>query len=395
MVTVVSDYTRLMDTLLKLPSVALITTGRTGTDFLQSLLDSHPEVLTFNGALFYHTFWNNSACVAAGDFELDDFVDEFIGKHIKQLKSKYNLEERKNQLGEDCNQAINIDLTQFKCEVIRLLGGRKVNPKNSMIAIYAAYSVCLGQDIEKKKLLFHHQHHFEKLGNYLNDFPDTRIICMTRDPRANFVSGIEHWRKYDPSTDCGSHLYFYIKRILADATVLEGYNNEYTVIRLEDLGKDDILKALSRWLGISYNACLTKSTWAGLRWHGDRLSARKNEERGWSKKMLKQNWEKKLGFIDRYVLNYIMFYRLKHYGYRCEKIGALSSLIMPLLILFPLSYEKRFFSFGYIRDCLRKRDYAKIVKNAVYFLRRVCLFMKYYIDVTRKKKFAQPFLYTD
>jgi hypothetical protein len=388
----VNDYVGLMDRLLELPSATLLTTGRTGTDFLQSLLDSHPEVLMFNGKLFYHTFWNNSVCVAAGEFELDDFLDEFIGKHINLLRSKYDLEERKNQLGENCNQAVNIDLARFKCEAIKLLEGRKVDSKSSMVAIYAAYSMCLGQDIKKKTLLFHHQHHFEKLGNYLKDFPDSKVICMTRDPRQNFISGIEHWRKYDPSTDCGAHLYFYIKRILADATVLEKYNNEYTAIRIEDLGKDNVLKELSGWLGISYNECLKESTWGGLRWRGDRLSAGKNEERGWSKKMLKQDWEKKLGFIDKYVLNYIMFYRLRHYGYRYRSINVLSSFITLFLILCPLSYERRFFSYGYMRDCLRNGQQTKIVKNALYLLRRICLFMKYYADVTRRKKFTQPFL---
>ena len=35
------DYSSVMDTLLQLPACTLIATGRTGTDFLQSLLDSH------------------------------------------------------------------------------------------------------------------------------------------------------------------------------------------------------------------------------------------------------------------------------------------------------------------------------------------------------------------
>ena len=44
-----------------LNSCTLVTTGRTGSDFFQSLLDSHPEVLTFNGNIIdYYDFWNNS-----------------------------------------------------------------------------------------------------------------------------------------------------------------------------------------------------------------------------------------------------------------------------------------------------------------------------------------------
>lgn len=389
----VKDYSRLMDKLLNLPSCALITTGRTGADFLQSLLDSHPQVLTFNGFLFYHTFWNNSISVAAGKFDLSDFVDEFIGKHIERLKSRYDIFEGKDQLGEHNSQSIDINLSQFKSEIMKLLSGREVNSKNSMIAIYAAYAICLGQDIEKKTILFHHIHHFEKLENYLKDFPDSKIICMTRDPRANFVSGIEHWKKYDASKDQGAHLYYYINRILADAAVLEKLNNEYVVIRIEDLGKECILRELSKWLNISFHECLRKSTWAGLSWHGDRLSDKTNKQAGFSEEMLQNKWEKSLSFIDKYRLNYIMFYRLRHYGYSYKKIGLLAAALVPFLILLPLSYESRFFSFSYIGSCLRNRQYLKMVRNVVFFLRRVRLFLSYYVKVTGGEEFRQPFLF--
>ena len=65
---------------------------------------------------------------------------------------------------------------------------------------------------------------------------------MTRDPRANFVSGIQHWRKHDQSKDNGSHLFFYIKRILLDAYVLDKFDNDYIVMRIEDLGKKQVLE---------------------------------------------------------------------------------------------------------------------------------------------------------
>ena len=66
----------------------ILTTGRTGSDFFQSLLDSHKQVLTFNGHFQFHLFWRTSICVASGNFLLPDFIDEFIGKHIEKFKSK-------------------------------------------------------------------------------------------------------------------------------------------------------------------------------------------------------------------------------------------------------------------------------------------------------------------
>ena len=70
-------------------SCTLVTTGRTGSDFLQSLLDSHPQVLTFNGNIIdYYDFWQNSKCVKSRYFELSDFIYEFVGKYIEKWTPK-------------------------------------------------------------------------------------------------------------------------------------------------------------------------------------------------------------------------------------------------------------------------------------------------------------------
>ncbi len=41
------DYWQQMDIALTFPSYILVTTGKTGSDFLQSLLDSHTKALSF------------------------------------------------------------------------------------------------------------------------------------------------------------------------------------------------------------------------------------------------------------------------------------------------------------------------------------------------------------
>lgn len=387
-----SDYKKMMDKLLNLPACTLITTGRTGSDLLQSLLDSHPEVLMFNGHSRFHLFWKQSKCVAAGDFDLKDFIDEFIGWNIHLFKSCYDTLERKDQLGEGCDQTINIDLDVYRTGVLSLMAGREKNSKNIMLACYGAYALCLGQDLCEKKLFFHHIHWFQRLNDYLGDFPASKIICMTRDPRANFVSGIENWRKFNPNTDDGIFLYNYIRRILADASVLKQLPNDYKVVRIEDLGDEALLRALCGWLGISYDECLKRSTWAGLNWHSDRLSARPNKEIGFSRNILQNKWGNKLSRLDKYVLNFIMFYRLGHYSYPVRKIGVLDKFIAPFLILFPLSYEARFFSFKYLLRRVKRREFKTLCFNVICYFRRVGLFLKYYWGVVIKKKFTEPLL---
>jgi hypothetical protein len=388
-----NNYKDMMDRLLELPSCALFPLGRTGSDLLQSMLDSHPEVLTFNGALRMYDFLKTSMCVMAGSFDTMDLIDEFIGYHIKTLKSKYNLMERKNQLGDNYDQSIDIDVPKFRSEMGALLEGREATSRNFLLAVYGAYALCLGQDLSQKKIFFHHPHDFTELPAYLKDFPDSKIIGMTRDPRANFVSSIEHHRDFNElvDTDNSIHLIFQITRILNDGLILQPYGKDYRLIRIEDLGSTEILQALCHWLNISYDECMTRSTWAGMSWHSDRMSPM-NREPGFSKAMLDNQWEKRLSFIDKYVLNYILNPRLKQYGYSYKQISPVSALIVAFLIPLPLSYELRFMSPSYIREHIQKKNRRSIPMNGLNYLRRIRLFLRFYLRVTKLRTSDQPIL---
>ena len=127
-----------------LPWCVLVTTGRTGTDLFQSLLDGHPEIFVFNGSLYFHTFWNEAVSVRdAAQPNLVDFLDEFIGAHLVAFKSRYEPSERKDKLGEERDKSIDISVDKFKAHVIGLLEGEAVTSRNVLTAIYVAYDLCL------------------------------------------------------------------------------------------------------------------------------------------------------------------------------------------------------------------------------------------------------------
>jgi len=217
---------------------------------------------------------------------------------------------------------------------------------------------------------------------------------MTRDPRANFVSGVESWRKYSPATDNGNHLYNYIKRILVDSTTMENFGIEYKVVRVEDLDRKCIFDKFCQWLNISYDETLEKSTWGGMLWLGDSLSS-KNLDGGRSRNILKNKWEQKLSSSDKLIFNYIFNNRLKHYDYSYKEINFIDSILVFFLILLPLSYESRFFSFSYLREVLKQKDYKKLLNNMIFFWPRVFLFLKYYFKTLCGESFSQPTLKCD
>jgi len=362
------------------PWCALVTVGRVGTDFFQSLLDSHPEIYVFNGIFFFYEFWEQSYCSKNCTIHnVDDLINEFYGFFIYKFKSKYDFQERKNELGEEKNQFIDINEKIFKEHLRNLIILKPITTRYFLQSVYIAYSLCLKQDITKKKLFFHHVHHIWKLDPYLHDFPGSKILSMTRDPRATYVSGVEHWRIYDPKTDTSGHVFFVLNRTIEDAQSVLKYNKDFKVLRLEDTGNDKVLNEVCKWLGVSYDTCLKQSTWGGLRWWGDRLSKKKisKHESGFSSSIIKNKWESRLNWIDKFLLGFLLSGRLNQFGYQNSNSQKWYKwIVVPFFIPIPTVYERRYLSITYLYQKIKNRDLRTIVKVFYFYLKRVRLFYR-------------------
>ena len=272
------------------------------------------------------------------------------------------------------------------------MSNQKINSKNCLLAIYGAYAMALNQNINEKKLFFHHIHHHSLLNKYLNDFPESKIISMTRDPRANFVSGYLNHKKYNPESMDGLQQYNYIKRILYDLSLLDKYDNKYVGIRIEDLGSEKIIKNLAKWLNINYYSSMKVSSWGGLIWNGDRVSTKKRVGIGFSKRMLENNWDNILTWRDKYTFNFLMNNRLKHYKYKFNKPTFFSYLLIPIFCFLPMSYEKQIFSPKYIFNKLKENKIKIIIINYISFFKRANLFLRFYFRTLRNKPFNYTYL---
>jgi hypothetical protein len=391
-----TEYGQGMQHLQSLAPVSLVTTGRTGSDLLQSLLDSHPEVVTFNGILrFYTEFVPNSLCLAAESFEVEDVLDEFVGQFVHRFKSRYDHVERKDKLGGDQSQALVIDTGEFRRHAEALLHGWEPSRRNLLLAIYGAYNLCLSRDLLSARILFHHSHHFDELDLFLGDFPEASVVVTTRDPRATFVSGIENWRKFSQKHDNEEHLYVYIKRILEDSEPCRRRAVRYAAVRLEDQMREDAMRAIASWLRITFRPSMMESTWGGMHWHGDRLSTKTLEPVGWSPDRTDNDWRSRLGKADQYVMNFLMSDRLRHYEYPYRAPRWWDALIVPVLVCLPMRYERRFFGLPYLFSSLRRinlRVAYVLASTPWYYLRRVVLFLRYYVRAVRGRTFEGPWI---
>ncbi len=376
--------------------VALVTTGRTGSDFLQSLLDSHPQILTFNGHFaVYSEFFTRALSFTVEEGRTQDAADEFIGQYLYKLVSRYDIQEAKGSLGENSDESFSIDTAEFKRHLLGLMQDCSLNSRDFLLSIYGAYGLCLGQDIGEARLIFHHPHLDYEFRLFHRDFPSTRVVFSSRDPRANFCSHVEHFRNYYRTHDNQHHLYNCLKMALEDSALAEELGLDYIATRLEDLPREDTMREFAAWLGVDYRDSMLRSTWAGLDWHGDRISNKSFSATGWSEKRTENNWRKRLGRMEQYVLNYIMHDRLARYHYPVREIGTLDSMLVAILILFPFKYERRFISPSYVWSILRHgRNSMRLELGLapVFYWRRIRLCYRYFARTLRGVPFSGKWL---
>jgi hypothetical protein len=225
-----------------------------------------------------------------------------------------------------------------------------------------------------------------ELQLFLKDFPRAALVFTTRDPRANFVSHVEHFRAYYKDNDNQQHLYNCMKMMLEDSTPGRELGLRYTAVRLEDLPRESILVELSRWLNIDYRDSLLHSTWAGLDWHGDRLSKKTFASRGWTDKRTENNWQNRLGKIDQFVFNRIMRSRLQCYNYPSRRTCWIDTALAALAIPLPMKYEWRFLSLSYLRQVFSSRSRVvrlQFLVTPVYYFKRIALCYRYLLKEMR------------
>ena len=86
---------------------------------------------------------------------------------------------------------------------------------------------------------------------------------------------------------------------------------------------------------------------------------------------------KRLGHLDNFVLNHILFKRLNHFSYKISLGGNSAFFPLVLILIFlPTIYERKWFSLSFIFESLSKGNIRSIVAAYVHVLRRVIYFFK-------------------
>ncbi len=373
-------YSNSFSHLLNLPTFAVMPTGRTGSDYLQSLLEGHPEILTFNSHFaWYGQFYNCARSVLVENQNPTDVVNEFVGLFIYKLVSRYDLQEGKDRLGINRNESISIDLDEFRHHVLCLIRDQQLTSRNWLLAIYGGWSLCLNRDILQTKVFLHHPHLESELRQFISEFPKSEVIFTLRDIRASLLSQVFNFREYYPNIhDNQGHFYESLRMNLESNNVVSGLSVRSINVRLEDLPRAEILGSLCNRLGIGWNQCVLKSTWAGLEWNGDRLS--KNvPDKTWSSTRTYNDWKNRLSRRDRALLRACSGRRLVDLRYEVKESKKVVKYLMFLNAVFPMSLEMRYLTPTYIvkRLKLKRVGLIQVIESPFFYLKRVKLCWSY------------------
>jgi|GEM_PF-6863560 len=258
------------------PVVFLVCAGRAGGGFLQSLLDSHPQVLMLPMEFSFHLYWDSLNC------DDIDSPDEMARTWLEDSKLTrfetgilYGIEKSQNDY-------TNCDYPQFAENLRELLRQRGIARKSVFLAIHEAYAKTIGQDLESVEVIVEFPGDPGKLQPAFDDFPQCRIMEVVRDPRAIYSS-----MKTGYMNSCGnlvnktadgysSVLMFVLDTLSGSYARMQLHRSptsdeRWCVVRHEDLhlSNEATMVRVAEWLGINTLPCLYESTIGGHPWQGN------------------------------------------------------------------------------------------------------------------------------
>jgi len=213
---------------------AIMTTGRTGSDYLNGCLDNVKNLMVFSGKFDYQIFFSSNKHL----IDKEIIIFKFLKKYRHLLKE--------NKIE---NLKLNIKIQNFR-KIFLNISPPKMNRKTFLIKLFETYHLTLNRKLNNLNTIIYHTHNKDLTKKFLNDFPNSKILATIRDPRANLMSGLKNWFHYDHRRIHMEHIWIYLRRIRDDLKFLNSIKNKKFFVKLENMEKisykSKILKFLKK-----------------------------------------------------------------------------------------------------------------------------------------------------
>ncbi|MCA9394936.1 MAG: sulfotransferase [Candidatus Omnitrophica bacterium] len=258
--------------------IFLVCAGRTGSSFLHTLLDSHPEVLMLPMELSFYRMWDRLGCDQVKDAE------EMVRRWTEQSKLAKLADNVNYGIDGSTNAYTSCDFPIFRDRFLCLLRETSLSRRDVFYAIHRAYADATGGDLSRYQVIIEFSAIYIDIGRAVEDFREPRFIQVVRDHRATYASIKQHFL----NTRRGlfnlrgktleqklslirifNNFIRTINKLRAGFAALPADHVLY--VKQEDLhlNLEPTMREVAGWLQIAYEPCLLHSTLAGHPWQGN------------------------------------------------------------------------------------------------------------------------------
>jgi hypothetical protein len=309
--------------------------SRSGTLFLHSLLDDHPQILTIPGYIEINSLLN------ANDLNVENAFDIFCKDNPKFFNTSSFTEADINSsglymLGELKTEKIITNKENFKSHYLYYLQKKELSSKNVILALYYSYAKVHGIDLSKIKVILFHTHNNKTTKSFNKVFSDSKYIVSVRNPFKAYKSVITKTRRDAENRKENYYPKGQLIQSALDIFSFDRLNVQMIIFRFEDLNLNlkSIMIKLSEYLNVDFSDSLLKSTFGGLKYWGNNIKKissnldfnRLNAPSGLSRK-------------DLLILNIINKEYCEALDYKNIKLNIFEKFLIPLIIFLPLDDE--------------------------------------------------------
>ena len=318
--------------------------GNSGTLFLQSLFDSHPELLVLP-ALYtreIYNFWDNCNKQYSNKKIAEQFVEDPCQAYWFDSDERFRviIDQNLNRMGDKENENLEIDKQKFLKNLIDELNKKKLSRRHFFLSVHFAFAKTAKLNYVKKfYIVFPFHTNPLKIAKYIEeDFSNIVFIHMVREPIKNLNSGqihsmINHGRNTEIS-----------KWVFCDdqtCEIISGKHVKSVSVRLEDIHENpqEILNKVCDFLEIQWDKCLLNSTMLGKKWWNRPYSKKIS---GFDSNLHKKSSINTLTSFDIFRLEFLFYSWKKKWEYKTHKYvenNKIYLLIQYILIWIPLKIE--------------------------------------------------------
>jgi tetratricopeptide (TPR) repeat protein len=356
----------------------LIGFGRSGSLFLHSLLDGHPQISTLPGYFFKGWFGEETWPIFQPNFQEINWRETLVEKICTYFEPQFNAHCKKNvigepngntkwfaknlgftQLGDNHSEVLKLDQQKFKRKFIDLSQAYdKIDSRICFELIHESFDQAYRfseNSAQKDKTIFYHFHNpnYYELSNFVCNYPSAKFLYVIRNP----IQMLESWiagymNKINKTTDSFQNKIWFnlvVKRVTRVFHYMyDPFNDLFETrgVKLEDIKRNyqDLIPNLKNWIGVDYHTALEKSEFLNSKF--SRPSASMDMISGFDTRSIDIKIGRFFSNRDIEILETLFWPFMKLYGYTevSEKDFHQNLKKIKPLINEPLDIEVNYFS---------------------------------------------------